>query len=556
MDRREFLNFKPSRVAAPQSTKSVTRRTSTGLNKYSGSWTIQEVKHLLSRTLFGYTLADLNAFVSKGLDTSVSDLLNTSTTAPSPPLNNYGTVAKPDPNVALGNTWINAVPDPDFNGARRQSFKAWWYGLILNQDKTILEKMVLFWHNHLATQTDTIDDPRIIYNHHAMLRAGAMGNFKTLVRNVTIDAGMLIYLNGTYNTKQAPDENYARELQELFCIGKGPDSHYTEDDVKAAARVLTGWKVNRGSNPVTVSFDSTRHDTTDKQFSSFYNSTKITGRSGATAGDTELDDMLTMIFSNSEVAKFICRKLYRFFVYYDIDASTEANVIVPLADIFRNNNYDIKPVLQKLLLSEHFFDMANRGCYIKTPTDHTVFFNRQAKVTMPTLATNGVTCLYDHWFLYWYYSTIQGLDLGDPPNVAGWQAWYQVPQYYEMWINSDSLPKRNQFTDYILAAGYDKTGFLQKANMFAMAESFSDPSDPNKLVADALEFMIPLPASQALKDAMKALLLPGGIPDYNWTNAWNTWKSTPGNTSNTNTVTYLLLNLFKGIMNLEEYQLC
>jgi uncharacterized protein (DUF1800 family) len=556
MDRKEFLTLKSTKATAPSGVGALQRRTSTGLTKYAGSWTKGEVKHLLARCLFGYSLADVNSFLAKGLDTAVSDILNTSSTAPSPPLNNYGVSGNPDPNVTLGQTWVNAVPDPNFNGPRIQSFKSWWYGLMLNQDKTILEKMVLFWHNHLATTTDTIVDPRSIYTHHALLRAGAMGNFKTLVRNVTIDAGMLVFLNGAYNVKQAPDENYARELQELFCVGKGPDSKYTEDDVKAAARVLTGWRVNRGANPVTVVFDVTKHDTADKQFSAFYGNTKITGRSTSSAGDLELDDLLTMIFSQDEVAKFICRKLYRFFVYYNIDATIETDIITPLATELRNNNYDIKPVLQKLLLSEHFYDMANRGCYIKSPPDHLVGFNKVAKVSMPTVGTNGVTCVYDHWGLYSYYSTILNLSIGDPPNVAGWQAWYQAPQFHEIWINSDTLPKRNQFSDYILSAGYTKTGFTQKGDVFTMAAQFSDPSDPNKLVAEALELMIPLDASTALKAAMKALLLPGGIPDYNWTNAWNEWKNNPGNTSNTNTVTYLLVSLFKGIMNLEEYQLC
>ena len=263
-----------------------------------------------------------------------------------------------------------------------------------------------------------------------------------------------------------------------------------------------------------------------------------------------------MIFAQTEVAKFVCRKLYRFFVYYDIDAQVESDVITPLAVIFRNNNYDIKPVLQKLFASEHFFDMANRGCYIKSPLDHIVGYNHNALVSMPTVGANGVACVYDHWQLYQYYSQAIGLDIGDPPNVAGWQAWYQAPQFHEIWINSDSLPNRNKFSDFLIGSGYNKTSFIQKADVFVMAEMFSDPSDPNKLVAEALEFLIPLDASTALKAAMKALLLPGAIPDYNWTNAWTEWKNNPGNTTNKNSVFYLLVSLFKGIMNLEEYQLC
>ena len=124
-----------------------------------------------------------------------------------------------------------------------------------------------------------------------------------------------------------------------------------------------------------------------------------------------------------------------------------------------------------------------------------------------------------------------------------------------MWINSDSLPKRNQFSDYIIAAGYNKSGYILKVDVLALADKFSDPSDPNKLVAESLEFLLPLDASAGLKASMKAALLPGGIPDYNWTDAWNLWKSTPSNTANKNNVIFLLYSMYKAIMNLEEYQL-
>lgn len=551
MDRREFLSLKTKTTAAPAGIRATSRRTSTGLEAYTGSWGTAEVKHLLGRTLFGYKLGEINSFVSKGMDTAVADLLKPGNQSPAGPLNNY---SNSDPNVPLGQTWVGAPFDVTWNGQRIQSFKTWWAGIILNQQPSILEKMVLFWHNHFATETDTIQDSRSVYDHHVMLRSMALGNFKNLVKAVTIDAGMLIYLNGASNTKQAPDENYGRELQELFCMGKGPNSQYTEDDVKAAARVLTGWRVLRNSNPVAVAFDSTKHDTTDKLFSSFYNNTTIAGKSGASAGSDELDAMLDMMFAVDELSKFICRKLYRFFVYYDIDTDTETNVIEPLAKVFRDNNFEIKPVLETLLKSAHFYDMANRGCVIKTPLDHVVGFARQCELVFPTIS-NGVETVYDHWVLFWYYAGIIGQDLGDPPNVAGWQAWYQKPQFYEIWINSDSLPKRNQFSDFYLAAGYNKTGFKVKADILTMADRFSNPGNADQLVADALEFFLPMEATADLKASMKAVLLPGGIPDYNWTDAWNKWKNTPGDLTNKTNVEYLLTLLFKGIMNLSEYQL-
>ena len=141
---------------------------------------------------------------------------------------------------------------------------------------------------------------------------------------------MLIHLNGFLNSKQAPDENYAREFQELFTIGVGNDSHYTENDVIAAARVLTGWRIQ--DNTLNVYMDSSEHDTASKTFSSFYNNTVIAGSSD---GMQELNAFVDMIFSTDEAAKFFCRKIYKWFVYYDIDDDTETNVITPLADYFK-----------------------------------------------------------------------------------------------------------------------------------------------------------------------------------------------------------------------------
>ena len=188
------------------------------------------------------------------------------------------------------------------------------------------------------------------------------------------------YLKGEKKTATAPNENYGRELQELFTIGKDATGNppYTEDDVKAAARVLTGWRNDlvagtTSANGFNSYFDPAKHDTADKQFSAFYNYTQINGLSG-TGAVSELDDLLNMIFAKDEVSLFICRKLYRYFVYYEIDAATEQNVIVPLAAVFRSNNYEIVPVLDVLFRSEHFFDVLNQGCLIKNPIDFSVGF--------------------------------------------------------------------------------------------------------------------------------------------------------------------------------------
>jgi uncharacterized protein (DUF1800 family) len=159
---------------------------------------------------------------------------------------------------------------------------------MLNQERNLTEKMTLFWHNHFATQSYIYSDARYAYKHNALLRANAFGNFKALTRAVTTDPAMLNYLNGNTNTKNAPNENYGRELQELFTVGKYPTPWYTEDDVKAAAKALTGWKID--ANAITSYFDDTKHDTTDKQFSSFYgNRNYRTKRTKRDAGNRPVD---------------------------------------------------------------------------------------------------------------------------------------------------------------------------------------------------------------------------------------------------------------------------
>ncbi len=546
MDRRSFITAKE-----PFSKNSiVTARTQSGLSSVGATIPTADLIHLLKRTLFGVKWADLLAFSGKSLDVIVNTLLSTDP-IPSPPVNNYNDSGYTDTNVPLGQTWVTAAyGDGTANGRRIGSFKAWWTGLMINQPATLQEKMVLFWHNHFSTQTSTIDDARYIYNHHALLRTYALGNFKQLVKQVTLDPAMLVYLNGNLNNKNAPDENYGRELQELFVFGKGPNSKYTEDDVKAAAKVLTGYVVN----PLTISssFNSARHDTGNKQFSAFYNNTIITGKTGNN-GATELDDMLDMFFKLDETALFICRKLYRFFVYYDIDATTEANVIAPMAAIFRAANYDIVPVLKALFTSAHFFDSVNRGCMIKSPIDYTVGLCREFGIVFPPPTD------YVNQYIMFDFVRIQAAfveqNIGDPPNVAGWPAYYQVPQFHELWINSDTLPKRNQLTDYLVAIGYSRNGKKIVIDTVAFANSLSNPADPNSLINDVLTLLYTIDSSQKLKDFLKSILLSGQISDHYWTDAWNAYKANLNDAMTKGIVTTRLQAMFKYMMNLSEYQL-
>lgn len=524
-------------------------RTTSGLEEYTGAWGFEQVAHLLRRTMFGATKGDITDMMSHTL-AEVVDTLLIDHSPPDPPLNTNNS----DTGAPVGQTWVNATTN-NFNNPRIFSLKAWWIGLMLNQSVSLREKMTLFWHNHFVTESIDVGDARLSYRENALLRQYAFGNFKELTKQVTIHPAMLRYLNGNTNTRANPNENYARELQELFTIGKGPEigpgnyTNYTEDDVKAAARVLTGWRDD--PQTLTSTFVPNRHDPTNKQFSSAYGNVVITGRTGAN-GALEIDDLLDMIFDQDETAKFICRKLYRWFVYYVIDNAAEENVINPLTEILRNNNYDIKPVLRTLFKSAHFFDSLNMGCMIKNPVDFVVGMSREFTLAFPP--SSEFQRQYNTWRYIRGQAAGMQMDICDPPNVAGWPAYYQVPQYYQLWINSDTLPKHNQFTDTLLKNGYTAGGFTLIVDPIAFSLQVSDPADPNILVSECAKLLFPIEITENQKTFLKNTLIPG-LPDYEWTSEWNDYINDPTNLGKRNAVRSKLQAFLSFMLGMAEYQL-
>lgn len=518
MNRREFLTRTKKRPAVNMI---ASRSLASGLNTYEGPWTNNEVMHLLKRTMFGARKADVDHFAGLSLNDAVDELLNTIRTI-TPPIREYGLIEDADsmyedPTVAIGQTWINdmntAVTVPSVRTAinllRIKSLRSWWAGLMLNQQRSIEEKMVLFWHHHFSVQKEEVENCNYLYRHHELLRNNVLGNVRELTKKVTIDAAMLMHLNGYLNSKRAPDENYARELQELFTVGKGNDSLYTESDVREAARVLTGWRIN--SQTQIPYLDPDNHDTGSKTFSSFYNNTTI---SGSTDGKAEIDQLINMIFATTECARFICRKLYKWFVYYQIDEETEANIITPLAELLRNSNFEIKPVLSALLKSEHFFDSANQACYIKSPYDFIAGTLREFNVGYPdyTDHVNGYPFFHN---VYQRAADMQQ-DLFQPPDVSGWPAYYQEPMLHEIWVNSNSLPKRASFTDRLISDNI--------LDLNAFVAQTSNPSDPDQVINEVTALLLRYPLTANSKKYIK---------------------------DNFDTK-----NMFRFILNLPEYHLC
>jgi len=540
-------------------------RTTTGLAPYTGPWTDTQIFHLLRRTTFGLT--QQGVYILRGMSgapEAVNFLMSVTQMPTTTPVNVYQNEYNDTQGCPYGASWVDfSVPD---NGdsllafyRTEYSFKPWWYGQLINQNTDLLEKMTLFWSNHFGARTNEFNQPRAIWQHYHTLRTNALGNFRTIIKAITVDPHMLFVLNGFLNSAVAPDENYARELQELFTVGKGPDSHYTEDDVRAAARVLTGWRRTPNADGSFSSyFDDTQHDTSDKQFSAFYNNTVISGQAGAN-GQYETDALLDMILATDECAKYLVRCLYRWFVYYVIDDSEEQNVIAPLAKIFRDSNYEIAPVLQALFTSEHFFDPLNIGCIIKSPIDLFVGFNRELALAIPTTPV-------DLTYLYWRHFKVQadnaGQRIADPIDISGWAAYRQEPVYYEAWINSTTIQARTQSLNLYASTGNQLEPYnliYIKIDSIAFNKQFSNPGDPNAVIANFTHFLLPADLSDAQKKSIKSILLNNpdvdNTPDYYWTNAWNAYIATPGNSSLELVVRQRLDALVYYITNLEEYQL-
>lgn len=523
------------------------------LKEFQGPWDRAHAAHLVRRTMFGATPSDIELAYTKGLKASIDSLLG-STSAPPEPIAYLKTGA-----VAEGDPWSSSAYDSSAEAVRLAFLQSWWIDLMLQQQFSLREKMMLFWSNYFSTGSQQVKDARYMFKQNAMIRSNVFGSVKDLARSVTFDPAMLRYLSGNTNTKASPNENFAREVQELFTIGKGPEVApgdyvtFTEQDVKAAAKIFTGWTDVQAT--MSTKFTLAQHDTTNKQFSARYGNRVITGRNTEAGAKQEVDDLLTMIFDQPETAKTIVRKLYRWFVDYVVTPDIETNIIEPLAQTLRTNDYRVESVLRELLASEHFFDNERIGCFIKTPADLVIGTLRVFKPVdlFPT----------DQKKLHWAYRTLRRgmatmqMDLFTPPNVAGWPASYQEPTYHEMWINSDTLQKRIRFTNeltkdgYLLDEAYDKSYI----DPFIITEWVSEPYDVAQLVDTLVTLLFPVAILPEQRQALIDIILEGQ-PESAWVTAWTAYSTTPDDEAKRAVVEGRLRNLLKFMLAMAEYQVC
>ena len=525
------------------------------LTPYNGPWTSLQAGHLLRRATFAPLKAQLDEATLLGLQGTL-DLLFADTPMPAPPV--YYDYAD-NPYAGVGESWVDhALYEDDASNdgnARRRSVEAWFIRGLVNEEITVRERMLYFWHNHFGMEGP--GDGRAIYQFLSLYREFATGDFRELVKRMCVNPSMLNFLNGNSNTAANPNENFAREILELFTIGKGDlagpgdYTNYTEQDVTELARAFTGWRTRyfntrvEGQAPEAY-FQANRHDTGDKTLSPRLGSVVITD-----GQEEEYKTVVDVIFQQDEVSRYLCRKLYRYFVDYEIDAVIENNVIEPMAQTLRNSNYVVGPALRQLLGSQHFFETARIGSIIKAPVTFTLglfaaadFFNQGSVYDDYQAARQAYARTRD-----------LGQDLRKPPSVAGWTAYYQEPTYNRLWLNTATLQARTRVQGLVLRRnGLFWDGVAHPFDWIAAIERYDNPGNPNALIAELTQEMVPQPLVQEQLDALKELLLPG-LEDFVWSGEYGNLQANPNDEALRRSVEDRLRAMLTGVMQLAEFHL-
>lgn len=565
--------------------------------------------HLLHRATFGPTKAQIDAFAGNTPAQAITQLFGQALPDPQLPL---------DPETGL--EWVvSGTTDANSGDSDLQEFfKGWFIGQMLSlgiSDSQSLaysarEKIVFFMHTVLTTIQTKVDNSRSLYFQNQLFRQFALDktlaatfNFKELTKKICVDNAMLRLLDGNLNVKGSPNENYARELHELYSIGRGlegtlppvtePGDYFLfkELDVQEAARVLSGWNIDdtfsnidpdtnlprgivRGS-----ATNASSHDNTPKQFSERFNNITIqadplllngTNATEESALD-EISQLIESIYSKPETAKNICRRIYRYFVYHSIDATLDATVIEDMAATFASSGYKLQPVLEELFKSEHFYEASagvdddNFGGIIKSPLDLMAGSYRFFNVALPDPIADPAG-YYEQTANMIRTLSSMGMHFYEPFDVAGYDAYHQFPIYHRSWISTNYLTERYQFIRNLIAQNQE---LGDAVDLIAFVQSNFDnstASDARLLIIELAKYLLPVndnltfdPASddtsgltaERLTYFLTAFLKSPQIdpdPEASWTFRWN-------NPVDMEVVRRQLENLFNAMMQSPEYQL-
>jgi uncharacterized protein (DUF1800 family) len=355
------------------------------------AWTVKEASHLLNRTTFTATADEVNAALLLGREETVRRLIaGESLTGAEQSLMSFDEVK---------------ADGKGLKAEQMKDYEVYWLYRMLNTQAPLHEKVALFWHGHFATSKRKVNNVSFMANQIDMFRDEGMGNFKDLVLKVGKDPAMMEWLDANSNRKGKANENYAREVMELFTLGIG---NYTEDDIKNAAKAFTGWTVN--NNTGEVKFNKNNHDTTVK---------KVLGEQGNFNETTVVD----VLFDQQALPLFMATKLLRFFAVDDPSSEWVAKVG---ADFSRQKT--VADVLQNLFLSDEFYKPEYQLALIKTPAEYTAGVLRTLDLPLARTFTN--------------YMARMGQELYYPPDVAGWRGG-------PTWLMSSSVLARYQFAQNV-----------------------------------------------------------------------------------------------------------
>jgi uncharacterized protein (DUF1800 family) len=380
-------------------------------------WDARLASHLYRRAAFGPTRDDLKDAVAAGLDATVDKLL----AAPKEPRRLAPVVTTPPPtNRETG------MPDASGQAA---VLRAAWLQRLIDGAEPAREKLALFWHNHFATSIKKVNDGRLMEAQGELLFTHALGSFRRMLGEVSRDPAMLVWLDSNQNVKSHPNENYAREVMELFTLGVG---NYTEKDVQEAARAFTGWHT-RGEK---FTFVKSEHDHLSKT---------VLGQTG----DWDGDDVLRILLEQPACAKFLVRKLYQFLV--SETATPPDSLLAPLADAFRKSDYDVSVPVRTILRSRHFYSAHAYRQKVKWPVEYAVGMVRligvgvTGRITVNPYSLLGVL-------------ELMGQQLYAPPNVKGWEAG-------RAWLNTATVLARHNFAHSLVNGMGDLNDYAKRFNL-------------------------------------------------------------------------------------------
>ena len=396
------------------------------------AWTRELAAHLHRRAGFSATWGELDAAAADGCERTVERLVSHAPASDS----FYG---EADRSVAALLASGNA-----------ENLSAWWLYVMLGTPQPLLEKLTLFWHGHFATSAAKVTDGRMMFAQHALLRKHALGRFGPMLDELSKDPAMLVWLDSTTNHKAHPNENFAREVMELFCLGIG---HYTEHDIKEAARAFTGWELRKDE----FRFNRYQHDDGLKS---------LLGKSGRFTGD----DVLAILLEQPATARFLVRKLFRYLVSETAEAPDA--LLEPLAAGYRAAGYDMTWLLRTMLGSNFFYSPHALRQRIKSPVEFAIGFLHALEGSANTYAlANDLRDLGQAVFF--------------PPNVKGWDGG-------SAWINSSTLVGRANLVWNILSDRDGRFNTRLALDRLAALNGADDPAAISRRLADLL-IGFPLP---------------------------------------------------------------